>query len=1769
MAAPTERTCCLSGKVQHYGIEVNSGLVWQRWEAGKEYTKHIVLKNVKVKTEKIKYHSPDTRFFSTLYPKTIVLSAGTSFTLPVTFRPLERVEYRDKIIFQTKEGTFEVELKAVLPQVDILIPDRLEFPMCAAQDTVKVEFKVKNTGDLPTTFQWDVCDPFMIQPMEASFQPQSVCAVTATFQPQGASVYDAVAYCRYGPDFSLQKAIKLYGIGKYPHILVSSPGSTTSSLDQSNLEAVIQFDTIPIGHCEEKWVELHNLSPVSAPFMVERPVGVRQIDTVFHCLLQQGVVPAMSSIRIPITFTPNTVDTTSIDYFHVFAIGNVSKSVVKCVGSSEGPSVGLSSNSVNFMQINVGEVATRTVDVINNSNTEASVQFMIDCLVSVFDFDHTCLTMKPYSRKTIILRFKPQYPINYYRRISCLVHNQGPLFLDLIGTCHSELVKPSVLLAKHIDRYWTHVQRGFSVFSPEELNEMIKNKTLEVDETGTILPKEGVEEHALVGPDNISPIDEYFNDGFHCDVVESIPHVSLDTDKADFGNCQNLRIIEDKTINITNHTRGKITISWIGDSGKTFSVSPATVDLPPMKSMSFQVSFKPNAPNQFFGAELECFAYYKSLRDYRLTEDVTHCPPWCMTLTCVGHTFMPNNETFLPRYTLDDSRVVFPAVNANEATYRTILLTNTGTTPIMFDIEKDSKEIFSTKPSKGLLTQGHLVIVVKTLPTEVAIYKRKLKMRLNDSEKHDQELELWSSAESAEVSLESEGVMYLKPTCMGTFSFRTYSVKNVSRIPLRFEWKMKHADAQLLSVTPDTGLIQPNETQSHVWQFAPREEEKYVMKPTLIVWGQGKSTGSSGGKRKQFIVRAIGEGTVGEIKCDESYVNFGDVVVGSSAVKQLVIYNNSNCGLHYFLHVDQTVDEEASSACTEFGKSQEPALSLDLTEGTIPARARQLITATVRPTKRTTYQFAISYKLITPNGKFEQSTPQEPQYLCHLVCTGVFPVMTVTDARCQGSAAGISKKHIWNLFSLDDLNVCLDADPTSSELKYTTATRSSLRRKVSVYTRAILDLNFSAAPCGSAPCIITLLLENTGTVTAQWSFLFPSDLQMDVEHWSETGELDADELHQMKVMHNKLFSVEPKKGKLAPGQTQSVTFQYQHIMAGTDRLPVLLKMVNGREILLNFIGVTVDAERRYIHFPANKHLFAPVPVGEKISPKQIYEMYNGGAVPVKYEFDLTPLQILCKENFDQPVLECLNPCGELDPGKTAQIEWRFSPVEAKTYMVDVPIRVYQGDTAVITFTGVGYDKRIMGNTMPLTDQPQLGGVPSIQSVPVPGQLAYLSQERLSLGNLPLFSRARQMVSVTNRSRDHKVSFEWHVTSESDGQLLSIYPVCGHLEPGESQMCRVCFTARGVPSFYDLDLICEITDESEMKKYRTKMAEWEREKERQMYEFTITEDDLDADKRVGANVEILDRPRSGQLTALEDSQRQSSSEADLSKYKTLPPIKTLTADDLHELEKENRKKAVTLWERPVAPSPFILHLGVTARTHDVREFQDNFPEEYRAFFIDRALSEKSVRSSQSQTNEQMSGPSVINCLESEGQVVAGVLSNILRGLMDDTYFHDAVNKISEEPIPYFDQYRRPVTLGAGVVEAASEHLQTQVDDRKTPCSDIGNIETPDSPVSVPERTARGVTPKTGSPVVCPGSPPCTPVASQDTLDKAFLKEKQLQETQDLKKLPEFGNLSESIIENTLMNIMCEALSGEFRITARPRFIALPKKPASANSRSGRL
>ena len=61
-------------------------------------------------------------------------------------------------------------------------------------------------------------------------------------------------------------------------------------------------------------------------------------------------------------------------------------------------------------------------------------------------------------------------------------------------------------------------------------------------------------------------------------------------------------------------------------------------------------------------------------------------------------------------------------------------------------------------------------------------------------------------------------------------------------------------------------------------------------------------------------------------------------------------------------------------------------------------------------------------------------------------------------------------------------------------------------------------------------------------------------------------------------------------------------------------------------------------------------------------------------------------------------------------------------------------------------------------------------VAGIQSVSVPGQLVYLSEERVAFHNVPMYSRARRMFVMTNQSPEHTTHFEWHVTSLKDSQV---------------------------------------------------------------------------------------------------------------------------------------------------------------------------------------------------------------------------------------------------------------------------------------------------------------------------------------------------------------------------------------------------------------
>lgn len=175
------------------------------------------------------------------------------------------------------------------------------------------------------------------------------------------------------------------------------------------------------------------------------------------------------------------------------------------------------------------------------------------------------------------------------------------------------------------------------------------------------------------------------------------------------------------------------------------------------------------------------------MRDHRLVDNNAVIPPWCLTVDVIAHTFPSHKEPYLPVCTWDSTSLVFPAVESlNDSVYRTCLLTNNGDNPIHYYFQPDDTMVFSCKPCTGLLRGKYQMIIFKMAPMEFGTIKRKMKCVLNETEKFAQLFQMYLSAETPDVILSPKDFVYFKPTCIGNTSERTVTIKNTSRVPLKY-----------------------------------------------------------------------------------------------------------------------------------------------------------------------------------------------------------------------------------------------------------------------------------------------------------------------------------------------------------------------------------------------------------------------------------------------------------------------------------------------------------------------------------------------------------------------------------------------------------------------------------------------------------------------------------------------------------------------------------------------------------------------------------------------------------------------------------------------------------------------------------------------------------------------------------------------------------------------------------------------------------------------
>ncbi|NXQ21900.1 CFA65 protein, partial [Peucedramus taeniatus] len=1692
-------------KVVFWGIEVPETLIWHDWKLGKEMIKHLTLRNVHGKAQKLSYRAPSTPFFFTVFPQPITLNPGMSVTLPVVFRPSEERDYEDNIIFMKAEGEFSVTLHAMLPRFCLSAPSAVQLPPCAVYNTTETVFPVSNLGDLVSIFAWETSSPFSMNPMWGTLNPGDECMVKVVFKPEVAGWHYATATCWFGGEVKQKIIVLLKAIAKYPCLCVSVTGKKFEGVQPEKFQDVLCFGSVPVGTTVEKSVEIFNMSVVDAPCRIERAKDPLLRDYVFSCDVSYDVVPARGKLVLCIRFRPQIVGEHSTDYFTITSAGYHLETVLKVVGSCRGPSVSLHQYSVDFDWINLGESLMRTLKISNTSDVPAYYQFDIDCKGSVFSLDRPCGVLEGATTLTLKVIFRPAHPMNYHRRVACLVHHQEPLYVDFFGTCHSDTAKPIILQKRHLSWYRTNTVRGLTFYPPDILNEMLKNGKLQMDEKGALmLPPEISDDQPPQEYSEPNATAEYFYSGVNSDLALFPAHVSVSPREHDFGCCMPLHKAESLSLCVTNHTKGNIIVAWTPSHGGAFQVRPEICEVPPLKSSTFCVFCRPTQVNSLYAAELEGFAVYKVMRHYtNIENDATICPSWCLTVRLRGHTYEENREHIIPQYILDVPKT-FPPVVCDTDTYCSMLLSNTSTSLITFSVNRTACPSVLVKPSLGhVIPGGHQIFFLSTHPVDTILQQHVLPLELNSYPAYTKEIFIQSCGQSLFLLLEGDGILYFKPLHIRTSSTRMYTIKNCTRLPMVFTWKIRQSDRKNLSVSPTAGILQPYEAMAQAWTFTPDEETKYVLRAKVFV--RWKSPDPVPPKDVHYVLRVIGEGALGTIRAQEEHLDLGNVLVGDQKSCSIVLLNDGICTLNYILSVEQLF---IGTRDPEEIRSDLLALELEHSRGMIPARSKAFVRIKVRPGRRLRYTWSIKYAICTPRAADHARTKEKQQFLCCIIATGVYPTLRITDACTIGITRSNSKMHIWKLFSLDTLNEFLERDPTPGELTYKVPTRHSTCLIPPVYTPLLLDFDFGSAPVDSAPTIVMLLLENKGVVPVDWAFLFPSDQKMHMERWAEDADFTPQELHQMRIQDNQLFSVSPKSGTLLPGQEESVQLSHRHDFIGTDRLPVLLKISYGHEILLTFSGVTVEHDQRYVHFASTKHVFAPIAVGRSQPPTQIYKLYNGGSTPVTFEVQLDNIVKMQEKNFQHPVFVCLTPRGEIPPGESGHIEWTFSPLEAKTYTVDVLINILEGDSTQITFQGVGYNPSIVGEAATSRQFFSSAVLPGSAKLTVPGQAATLSHHRICLGNIPDCTKAGRLVFLNNISKSKAVVFTWQINSTKE-MVMEVSPVSGVAQPGESIPCFITLQPTRNPYFCRINLVCEVYIQESLVQYERDLHEWEKEKERQAVEFTITEKDPGTKKKV------------------------------MSPSVTLPPIKSHSPPSQPPGCIERGllldKDASQVWVKPESPTPFSLHLDVSARSYAIEDFLSNFALDFPRYFLSRPLSTQPSESKfedgsrhRKRTDMERKRLSLSAASKQELAMVTDILTGVIRSLLEDGHFQKSVKKIADEPIPYFSQFQ-----SAKSAELQDSRQGSTIPSRVSASTDP-DLEKDGEREKISQETS-----------------PNDLLESCETFPTTYLREKEI-----LSRLPAVGNLVELVLENTLQNILIEASRGEVVLTARPRVIALP-------------
>jgi hypothetical protein len=1306
-----------------------------------------------------------------------------------------------------------------------------------------------NTGDLDAPFRWKYeKPPFTLTPEAGLLKPGEQVTVTITFFPTEATSLDGFFECRVAGG-ELIRAVRVLAISKFPYVSLAKP--------------LVDFGELLVGKRLEQKVKLRNQSEVWTTFKMKSLDTDR--DPVFLIKPTSGLIPPGEDVDLRLVYCPQSTGTWSSDRF-LFQTPGGNHTQLTLTGNATGPQVSTDVHELDFGDLVLGRSKSKQIRVLNESNQPVQYEFDNNQSAS-FSVDRPSGTIAPLLSVILIVTFKPIHTINYYKRLHILFKNQTPLHLDLYGTAYDELVRPAPLLHAHIARYLR------SSFLFPELKRASPMKLTAAGETVN-------GDHGWLDGDVSHPAQcykEFFADSNPSNTEQE---VTLSSETISFGACSHTRGCPPRSIFVTNHTESKMMLRWdipildaeekaagLAAKKPLFMVSPEVQDIRPGQTVECTVTFVPTRPGFYYCQKLEAYCFYKTNRNFRLIDSDCFGPPFKLSTIAYGHTFPPQIVHFLPNAKLSvppkkKRGVEFPGCSVGSSGYLSITLSNSGDTPLCFTFPEtsDASGIFTVKPAAGVIKQQSFqILCLKFTPPAPSNNKSSgnfshvFSCVLNYDASNIIPLKVSGRGYTCDLSFVRGKELYFKPTCQGMLSKRSHPLKNSSRIPLYFKALIPPKFAHCLRVTPSEGEVKGNEQVDIVWQFIPDQIKAYSMTVPVLVSTSADDMSQDAVFKQKLLLYIKGDCTQGVLAFDPPQVTFDTVLIQSHGLEQnFFVKNSSDCALNFQLSVKQTEPELKAF-------DQLPAIFFDTEKGEVPAGSQKRIKVRFAPSVTGAHSFQVvcrfgdssvledarrgesrTRKRISSARKTDHDWRQEQQYeivpstrhantiAMTVQGHGGFPNMAITDA-CFENAQNTNRDQlsVWRQLSLDKINRELTSPQSKTEMELNSEGNSdrpqTFKASDTIHDLEQFSFDLGAGALGAPAETVFLRLQNTSQLPVEWLVRFPEDMDVVMDHWADTGDPTNDERWQQAIADHDLFQVEPRDGRLQPGQACVLQISYFHKFVGLHELPVILQVKRGKQMCLHLTGATPATlppafTLSYMEAMETEESTAmcysleDVPLGLEATdvPIQTFPLINHTNVPLSYRIDTSAIAATTDANFDVAVWQCLEEEGIVQPNATAHFPIVFRPLEAKAYNLPLYIHVPGSSIpqmVVLRATGFIADKSEALVTHTTQAAVDATSFPRVALLSVPGQMAHLSSARVVLGDLPPVARTEAVVTLRNAT-DVSLNFEWPEPA-AEGPVVSILPRQGSVGAGQQIMCRIMLETGSRPILFDRDFSCEV------------------------------------------------------------------------------------------------------------------------------------------------------------------------------------------------------------------------------------------------------------------------------------------------------------------------------------------------------------------------